>query len=106
MNYIALRIYLQMFLVSLPVLIVCLVACLVILARWRRGLLWALSGFGLGLLISLATPITQACVQSWVMRSENAANYAWIFAVLGLFWSVLHACAYALLFVAVFEGRK
>jgi hypothetical protein len=95
-----------MFLVSLPPLIVCLGACVVILTKWKRELLWAFLGFALGLFISLAAPITQACVQSWVIQSGNIGTYSWIFPVLGGFWAVLHACAYVLLFIAIFEGRK
>jgi len=109
MNPIALKIFSQLFLGSLPTLVVCLVACVIILSRGKTGSswsIWALCGFGLGLLIALAIPITQAFVQSWLAQSGNVAAYAWVFTVLGLFWSVLHACVYALLFVAIFEGRK
>jgi hypothetical protein len=73
---------------------------------WKRELLWALLGFGLGLFISLGAPITQAYAQSWVMRTGNVTNYTWVFAVLGAFWSVLHACVYVLLFVASIEAGK
>jgi hypothetical protein len=109
MNSIALRIYFQMFLIQLPILIVCLGACIVILCRWNKRsswTLWALFGFGLGLIISIGAPFTQACAQSWVLQSGNIPRYTWVFPVLGGFWSVLHACVYILLFVAVFEGRK
>lgn len=106
MNYAALSIYVKLFLVSLPPMIVCLGACVALLSMWKREFLWALLGFGLGLFISLAAPITQACAQSWVVQTGNVANYTWVFAVLGGFWSVLHACVYVLLFVAVFEARK
>jgi hypothetical protein len=73
---------------------------------WKRELLWALLGFGLGLFNSLGAPITQAYAQSWVMHTGNVANYTWVFAVLGGFWSVLHACVYVLLFVASIEAVK
>jgi hypothetical protein len=109
MNSIGLGIYLQMFLVSLPTLIVSLCACIVILIRWKKESpwqIWALLGFGLGLLISIAVPVTQAIAQSWVAQSGNIASHAWVFALLGGFWSILHACVYILLFVAVLEGRK
>ena len=106
MSYTALQIYFKMFLVSLPPLIVCLCACVVILSMWKRELLWALLGFGLRLFISLGIPITQAYAQSWVIHTGNVTSYTWVFAVLGVFWSVLHACVYVLLFVASIEAGK
>jgi hypothetical protein len=106
MNYNSLSIYFKMFAVNLPPLIVCLGACGVILSMWKRELLWALLGFGLGLFISIGAPISQAYAQSWVVQTGNVANYTWIFAALGGFWSLLHACVYVLLFVASIEAGK
>jgi hypothetical protein len=109
MNPIGLKIYIQMFLISVPTGLVCFGACVVILSTWKKEgswRLWALLGFGLGLIISIAFPITQAVVQSWVVQSGNIASRAWVFPVLGGFWAILHACVYLLLFVAILEGRK
>jgi hypothetical protein len=109
MNTIALNIFVQMFLSGLPTTIVCLGAFVVILSRTKRSspwTLWALSGFGLGLLISIAMPATQAIIQGWVLRNGHNGGAIWIFTLLGFFWSLMRACVYALLFIAVFEGRK
>ncbi len=106
---IALKMYIQLFVISIPPMLVCLAACVIILCSWKSGRswqLWALLGFGLGLIISVAIPITQASVQSWVVEGGNISSRAWIFSVLGGFWSFLHACVYGLLLVAVLEGRK
>ena len=109
MNAVSLGLYLQMFLASAPVMIVCLGACVVIACKWQKGSswqVWALMGFGLGLMIAIAIPITQALVQAWVVQSGEIGSRAWVFAVLSGVWSILHACVYVLLFVAVLEGRK
>lgn len=109
MNALALNLFLQLSLGSLPTILVCLGACIVILSKWQRDSswqLWALLGFGLGLVIALAFPITQAVVQSWVAQSGNITHYVWVFSALGFFWSLLRACVYILIFVAVIEGRK
>ena len=109
MNPIALKIFLQMFFFGLPTMIVCLGACVVILIKRKSGSswqLWALSGFGFGLIIAIVAPITQAVIQSWMLQSGNTASYTWIFSLLGGFWSVSRAIAYALIFVAVLEGRE
>jgi hypothetical protein len=101
--------YLRMFLASLPTAVVCLGACIIILGKLRTGspwATWALMGFGLGLVTTIAIPVTQASMQAWVVQSHNAGSIAWIFTALAFFWSFLHACAYALIFVAVLEGRK
>jgi hypothetical protein len=109
MNSMSLGLFLQLLLSSLPTMLVCLGASVVILTRWKSGCswsLWALLGFGLGLIISIAFPLTQACVQSWIVHSGHVSSYAWIFTLLAFIWSLLRAAVYVLLFVAIFEGRK
>ncbi len=109
MNSLSLNLFLQMSLISLPGAIVCLAGCVVLLGRWKSGggwAVWALLGFGLGLVISITYPVTQALVQGWLVSSGNAPHYAWMLTGLGLFWAVMRACVYVLLFVAIFEGRK
>lgn len=95
--------------VNLPIMIVCLGACVVILSRWgfrSAWSMWALFGFGLGFVIAIVGPITQGLLRSWVSSSGDVIHYTWIFSALALFWSVLHAIAYGLIFMAVLEGRK
>ena len=105
-NYIGL--FLSMLAVNVPTLIVCLVAGVVILTKWQQAAsaaLWALLGFGLILVLCFVIPIMQAAIQPWVFQSGNAAQRVWVFSVLTVFWSVLHALGYVFLLVAVFAGR-
>jgi len=100
--------FLAMFAVYVPTLIVCLVAGFVILIRWQqapRAALWALLGFGLILVLCFAIPIIHAAIQPWVFQNGNASQRVWVFSVLTVFWSVLHALGYVFLLVAVFAGR-
>jgi hypothetical protein len=104
---------LQMLLSSLamqvPSLLVCLVACVLILTRWKQthgSSMWALLGFGLALILCILIPVVQTGVQSWVMHSGDVAHRAYIFTGLGVLWSVLRAVSYALLLAAVFAGRS
>ena len=96
--------------IQLPTLLVCFVAGVVILGRWRqasKGAIWALLGFGLATVLCIAIPVAQAGVQEWVKQSRwTIADRASVFAGLGLLWSVLRAVSYALLLVAVFAGRS
>jgi hypothetical protein len=52
--------FLSTFAVYLPRVIICLVACIVIVAKWREargGALWALLGFGLALILFFGIPV-------------------------------------------------
>jgi hypothetical protein len=94
---------------QLPVLVVCMVASVVVLVRWKegsRGSLWALLGFGLALMLCIVVPVVQTTVQRWVMQSGDVARRASVFTGLSILWSVLRASTYALLLVAVFAGRS
>ena len=97
------------FAMQLPTLLVCLVAGVVILVKWKqasRGSIWALLGFGLALILCILIPVVQTSVQSWVMQSSSVTGRANAFAGLQFLWSVLRAVTYALLLVAVFAGRS
>jgi hypothetical protein len=100
----------SMLAVQLPTLLVCLVAGVVILARWSeasKGAIWALLGFSFATLLCIAIPIGQAGVQEWMKQSSwSIAERASVFAGLGFLWSVLRAVTYALLLIAVFAGRS
>ncbi len=101
---------LSMFAIQLPTLLVCFVAGVVILGKWKegsRGSKWALMGFGLTLILCFAIPIGQTVIQTWAIRSGVAmADRAAVFAGLGFLWSVLRAVTYALLLAAVFARRS
>lgn len=103
-----LRIFLSMFAVNLPTLLVCAVACLMIVGRWRQGsghLFWGILGFGLALLLCFVIPAIQTVLQQWVFQSGERMSRAWIFSAFGIIASVLHAAIYGCLLAAVFAGR-
>jgi hypothetical protein len=102
------NLFLSMFSMQLPTLLVCLVACVVILTRWKQspsGALWALLGFGLVLALCVVMPIVQTFLQNWVFQAEQRTERVWVYSVSSVVWAVLHATAYAFLLVAVFAGR-
>jgi MFS family permease len=95
--------------VYLPRAIICLVACVVVLAKWREarsGALWALFGFGLALVLCFVMPLGQTMIQSWVFQDSDRASRMWAFSAFGLVGSVLQAVIYIFLLVAIFAGRQ
>ena len=103
------KMLLSMFAVQLPILLVCFVASLVILGRWKeasKGAMWALLGFGLATVLCFFMPLAQAGLQKWMQSGGTVAERAPVFAAVGFLWSVLRAVTYALLLVAVFAGRS
>lgn len=103
-----LKIFLSMFAVNLPTLLVCAVACIMIVGRWRQGsrhLLWAILGFGLALLLCFVIPAIQTALQHWVFQSGERISRAWVFSAFGIVASVLHAAIYGCLLAAIFAGR-
>ena len=99
-----------MFAIQLPTLLVCFVAGVVILARWKegsKGSLWALLGFGLAAVLCFAVPVAQTAVQDWVRHSGHTTiEGASVMAGISMVWAVLRAVTYALLLMAVFAGRS
>jgi len=104
-----LRLLLSTFAIQLPTLLVCFVAGVVILGKWKegaKGSLWALLGFGLAALLCFAVPVAQTAVQAWIIHSGHTAiENASVMAGISMVWSVLRAVSYALLLIAVFAGR-
>jgi len=104
------KLLLSMFAIQLPTLIVCFVAGVVILARWKqgsKGSMWALLGFGLAAVLCFAVPVAQTAVQDWVRHSGyTTPESASLMAGISIVWSVLRAVTYALLLIAVFAGRS
>ncbi len=105
------KMLLSSFAMQIPILLVCLVAGVIILVRWKqtaRGAVWALLGFGLAFILCILIPIVQTSVQSWVMQSGDIdfAHRASVLSGLSILWSVLRAISYALLLVAVIAGRS
>jgi hypothetical protein len=96
------------FAVYLPRVIICLVACVVIVAKWREargGALWALSGFGLALIFCFVMPVGQTMIQHWVLQDGDRAGRMWAFSAFGMFGSVLQGVIYLFLLAAIFAGR-
>ena len=107
-DHASIQMFLSMFVTQLPILFVCLIACLVILIKWKppsSSLRWALLGFGLGLVLCIAIPVVQTTAQHWAMQGGDIARRAFLFGVLSFLWSGLRAVSYALLLAAVFAGR-
>jgi hypothetical protein len=101
--------FLSTFAVYLPRVIICLVACIVILAKWRdapRGALWALLGFGLALILCFVMPVGQSIIQHWVLQDSDRASRMWAFSAFGMIGSILQAVIYVFLLVAIFAGRS
>jgi hypothetical protein len=105
-----LKLLLSTFAIQLPTLLVCFVACVVILAKWKegsKGSLWALLGFFLAAVLCFAVPVAQTAVQDWVRHGgRTTIEAASVMAGISMVWSVLRAVTYALLLIAVFAGRS
>src|SRR5204863_3084702 len=101
-----LELLLSMFAIQLPTLLVCFVAGVVILGRWKEGSkasMWALLGFGLAAVLSFAVPVVQTAVQDWIRHSGHTTiESASVMSGISMVWSVLRAVSYALLLIAVF----
>ena len=104
------KLLLSMFAMQLPTLLVCFVAGVVILGRWKqgsKGSIWALFGFGLAAVLCFVVPVAQTAVQQWVRHSgHTTVGSASVMAGISIVWSVLRAVTYALLLIAVFAGRS
>jgi hypothetical protein len=105
-----LNLLLSTFTIQLPTLLVCFVAGVVILAKWKegsKGSLWALLGFSLAAFLCFAIPVAQTGVQNWVRHSGHTTiESASVMAGISIVWSALRAVSYALLLIAVFAGRS
>jgi uncharacterized integral membrane protein len=104
------KLLLSMFVIQLPTLLVCFVAGVVILGRWKeasKSSMWALLGFGLAAVLCFAVPVAQIIVQDWIKHSgRTMVDSASVMAGISMVWSVLRAVSYALLLIAVFAGRS
>lgn len=103
-----LRMFLSLFAVNVPTLLVCLVAGVMILGRWRdapNAMLWAALGFGLVVVLSFILPIVQMLLQHWVFENGQQASRMWAFTAFGAVGSVLRAIIYSCLLAAIVAGR-
>ena len=94
---------------SLPTILACLVAMTVVLSRGERiagAVPWALSGFGLALVMSVFGPFSGVLLQRYFISHALSYDHnAWMFGVLSVANSSLHAAALIFLLVAVFTRR-
>jgi hypothetical protein len=101
---------LSLFVAQLPILIVCVLGCLVVVAKKNDlggATLWALAGFGLSIALCVLIPIVQMAVQKWAAEGGvSMAQRASVFTILAIVWSVLRAVSYALLLAAILAGRR
>lgn len=103
-----LKTFLALFAVHLPTFLVCAVACIMIVGRWRQGsghLFWGILGFGLALVLCFVIPAVQTALQQWVFQSGERISRAWVFTAFGAIVSVLHAAIYGCLLTAIFSER-
>jgi len=92
-----------------PIVIVCIIAMIILLTK-RIGSPgqppWALLGFGLALVSTIAMPLAEAFAQHYVRQNGSPQGRVWIFSVLAIISSLLHAAVYALLLAAIVAGRS
>jgi predicted membrane channel-forming protein YqfA (hemolysin III family) len=93
----------------LPILLICLAAVVIVLAKRRqlsRAFLWALSGFGLAAFLCPLSSFMYAYLNRLWMTDPNnhlGGYYAMCWLIL---WFILMAASYALLLIAVCAGRS
>ena len=96
-------------LASAPSLLLCLVACTLVILDWRRGgrvSLWAVLGFGLAGLICIGAPL--AMLFAFLSRVSSGVSEGSQFRALllsGLILGVLQAVAMSFLLAAVLSAR-
>jgi hypothetical protein len=105
-----LRVFLSLFIVHLPTLIVCAIALVLIVGRRQEGSsgysFWALAGFGGALALCFLVPAIQTALQQWVFQSGERMSRAWVFTAFGFVVSVLHAGIYGCLLMAIIGDRR
>lgn len=105
-------IFFSMFLYQVPGLLVCTVAMVVIFMNWKRSgpaSLLALLGFGLIMFVSIFSPVVNTAIQYWIINNlehANSAGRTWIYPVVGVISTVMHAVALLMLLAAIYSGRK
>ena len=103
------RIFLTSMVYELPTLIVCIVACVLILTRLNRSSrskFWGLLGFVIVFFLCILAPIEQVLVQSWVIQGGHLADRAWALTISSVFLTGLRTIAYVFLLMAILAGRS
>ena len=103
------RMFLSMFAMNIPTLLVCLVGCVAVIGNWKRlssAAIWAALGFGVALLLCFLVPLGQTAAQAWIRQGGEVGSRASIYSSLSLLWSLLRAATYVFLLLAVIMGRS
>jgi hypothetical protein len=106
-----LKIFISVFPLYLPTIIVCIAALAVIFNRWRQApeaSRYALMGFGTTLLVSLLMPVVRALVQSWALDNagEGRRTRMWVFTAFSFFSMIVQVVVYCFLLIAIYTGRR
>src|SRR6476469_4830512 len=99
--------FLSLLATGAPTIIICLIAGMVIMARWHdapSAAPYALFGFGLLFVLCFAMPLGQTMLQHWVLEEGQRASRMWAFTAFGFANSALHAVIYACLLLAIYAG--
>lgn len=103
-----LKMFLSLLATYVPTILVCLIAGIVIIARWRDApgaAPYALLGFGLLFVLCFVIPLGQTLLQHWVIEDGQRASRMWAFTAFGFANGALHAVIYVCLLLAIFAGR-
>ena len=104
----SIQFFLNLLLNYLPSIIVSLVACVLIVTRWKQlgpASFWALSGFGLTLILGVGMPAVYMILNSGVLGSLNQTMTMEAYSIISICSSVLYAIALVFLLLAVLPGR-
>jgi uncharacterized membrane protein YccF (DUF307 family) len=98
-------------LAQLPVMLVCIVACALILTRKNKiaaAPKYALWGFGLAAGLGVSMPVLSGILQVWLIRLDGASrlNYIHLMWFVQLLGALLHAATYGLLLMAMLAPAK
>jgi len=106
---VSIQFFFNLLLNHLPIIIVSLVACGLVVTRWKQlgpTSFWALSGFGLTLILGIAMPAVYTILNIGVLGSLNQRTTTWAYSIIVICSSVLYAIALVFLLFAVLIGRS
>ena len=90
-----------------PVLLAYVAGIILAVARWQRHPTVSMLVLIACLLGLVVTPLPGA-IQVWLVQSQSAqgmAQLSWVFSLIGILSSLVHALIYGLLLAAAFQGR-
>jgi hypothetical protein len=99
MNSSILMMALSQFAHQIPILGVCVAAIFILLPRRSvasKAIAWAIAGFGLSAALSITLPIVYTALTAYRAQTSSF-SLTWIYSLLGVFSSLLHATSLLLL---------